>query len=91
MKFLIIWYALVIIQVFLGYGTAYRLTKTGGDNGITLFGWILVQSLASLIPGLGIYLWYKYKDLKNNSPYPGSTYPPDMEEYSDSDDVDRDN
>ena len=82
MKFVIIWYVMVAIQMFLGYGTAYRLTKTGGDNGITLFGWIMVQGLAALVPGLGIYLWYKYKDLNNNSPY-SSVYPPDMEEYSD--------
>ena len=44
-------------------GTAYRLTKNGGDNGVSLFGWMLVMGLASLIPGLGIYLWVKYKDI----------------------------
>lgn len=50
-------------QAFMAYGTAYRLTKRGGDNGIALFGWWFVIGLASAVPGLGIYLWYKYKDI----------------------------
>jgi hypothetical protein len=58
----IIWQILYAIQLFLSYGTAYRLTKNGGDNGVSLFGWLFVLSLASAIPGLGIYLWDKYKD-----------------------------
>jgi len=56
------WNALFIVQVFLGYGTAYRLTKRGGDSGVALFGWLLVMVLASLVPGLGIWLYVKYKD-----------------------------
>ena len=63
--FAFLWWALTIVQTFMGYGTAYRLTKTGGDNGIALFGWMFVMSLAAIIPGLGIYLWYKYKDEGN--------------------------
>ena len=58
----ILWQIVNAIQLFLSYGTAYRLTKNGGDNGVSLFGWMLVMGLASLIPGLGIYLWVKYKD-----------------------------
>ncbi len=49
-----LWYAITI--------TAYRLTKKGGDNGAALLGWLIVLGLASLIPGLGIYLWNKYRD-----------------------------
>ena len=60
----IAWYGIVIVQNFLGYGTAYRRTKYGGDNGISLFGWIFVYSLAAFIPGLGIYLWRKSKELE---------------------------
>ena len=56
------WNVLTLVQVILGYGTAYRLTKGGGDNGVSLFGWMIVMSLASAVPGLGIYLWNKYKD-----------------------------
>ena len=58
----IIWYIIVAVQLFMAYGTAYRLTKQGGDNGAALFGWFFIIDLASLIPGLGIYLWRKYKD-----------------------------
>ncbi|MDR0273247.1 MAG: hypothetical protein LBI27_08035 [Clostridiales bacterium] len=58
----IVWYFITIIQMFFSYGTAYRLTKNGGDNGIALFGWMFVLSLASMIPFLGIYLWFKYRD-----------------------------
>lgn len=45
------------IQIFLGYGTAYRYTKRGGDTGIALCGWLILFTLAALIPGLGIYFW----------------------------------
>ncbi len=61
---LIVWYAFTIIQEFLAYGTAYRQTKAGGDNGIALFGWLLLFILASVVPGLGIYLWRKSKELE---------------------------
>jgi hypothetical protein len=53
---------LFYVQTVLGYGTAYRYTKRGGDNGVALFGWMIVFSLAAIIPGLGIYLWSKSKD-----------------------------
>ena len=59
---LLVWYVVVIVQTFFGYGTAYRWTKNGGDNGAALFGWMIVTSLAALIPGLGIYLWNKSKE-----------------------------
>ena len=61
MFFRIIWYIVTGIQGILSYGTAYRLTKRGSDNGVALWGWLFVLSLASLIPGLGFYLWYKYR------------------------------
>jgi len=48
--------------MFLGYGTAYRLTKQGGDNGVSLYGWMIVTGLAAAVPGLGIYLWKKYRN-----------------------------
>ncbi|MCL2444201.1 MAG: hypothetical protein FWD13_12170 [Treponema sp.] len=54
---LIGWYVIFFIQTFMSYGTAYRWTKRGGDNGIALFGWFIVLGFASLIPGLGIALW----------------------------------
>lgn len=57
----LIWYLIAIVQVVLGYGTAYRAAKENGDNGVSLFGWLIVYGLAALIPGLGIYLWLKSK------------------------------
>jgi len=56
------WNVLIIVQSFLGIGTAYRLTKANGDDGVSLFGWQLLMGLAAIVPGLGIYLWNKYKD-----------------------------
>jgi len=57
-----LWIICTFVQTFMAYGTAYRFTKRGGDNGIALFGWMIVFSLAAMIPGLGIWLWVKYKD-----------------------------
>jgi hypothetical protein len=57
-----LWYAVTVTQELFAYGTAYRLTKKGGNNGVALFGWFLALSIASLIPGLGIYLWFRYRD-----------------------------
>lgn len=57
-----LWWICIIVQYYLGLGTAYRLTKAGGDNGVALFGWLFVMNLVSFIPGLGIYLWYKNRD-----------------------------
>ena len=58
----IVWYLITIIQLFFGYGTAYRLTKRGGDNGIALFGWFIVMGFVSVVPGLGFYMWSKYRN-----------------------------
>ena len=55
------WYVLWIVQMFLGYGTAYRKTKANGDNGVSLFGWIIVYMLAAIVPWLGVHLWKKSK------------------------------
>jgi len=63
MFLLILWQIAVAVQVTLSYGTAYRLTKNGGDNGVALYGWFFLLGLASLIPGLGLYFWSKYRDL----------------------------
>lgn len=58
----VLWQIISVVQCFLSYGTAYRLTKNGGDNGVSLFGWFIILNLASMVPGLGIYLWFKYRD-----------------------------
>ena len=55
----VIWYLISVVQMFMAYGTAYRKTRAGGDNGAALFGWLFVYNLAAIIPGLGIYLWNK--------------------------------
>ncbi|MDR2736531.1 MAG: hypothetical protein LBB49_03095 [Gracilibacteraceae bacterium] len=58
---LVLWYIIYFVQTFLMYGTAYRLTKRGGDNGVALFGWLFLLSLVAMIPGLGIYLWFRFR------------------------------
>lgn len=60
----VVWAVISYVQEILAYGTAYRYTKRGGDNGVALFGWMLAFGLAALIPGLGFYLWHKSKDLR---------------------------
>ncbi|MDR1083089.1 MAG: zinc ribbon domain-containing protein [Coriobacteriales bacterium] len=62
----VVWYVITYVQMFLSYGTAYRWAKGGGDNGLSLFGWMLVFGLASCIPGLGLYLWFKYRYLNSS-------------------------
>ena len=59
---LFLWYLCILVQSLLGLGTAYRLTKGGGDNGIALWGWIFLMNLAALIPGLGFVIWNAYRD-----------------------------
>jgi len=61
----LLWYVCVFVQSLLGLGTAYRLTKNGGDNGVALWGWLFLMNLVALIPGLGFYLWHKYRDADN--------------------------
>lgn len=59
---LVLWYITVILQGLFGYGTAYRLTRDGGDNGVALFGWLILMSIVALIPGLGFYIWHTNRD-----------------------------
>ena len=56
-----VWFAICFIQLLFSYGTAYRKTKANGDNGVSLFGWLIAYGFAALIPGLGIYLWSRSK------------------------------
>ncbi|HJG36675.1 zinc ribbon domain-containing protein [Enorma phocaeensis] len=56
-----LWGACYWAQLFFGFGTAYRYAKRGGDNGVALFGWLLVFGCAAAVPGLGIYFWSKEK------------------------------
>ena len=53
----------MIYQCLLGYGTAYRLTKEGSDNGVGLFLWIFAMTLVAIVPGLGFFIWNKYKNI----------------------------
>ncbi len=65
---LFVWYVIIIVQSFMAYGTAYRYTKKGGDNGVSLFGWFFIFGLAAIIPGLGYYLWAASKDSSKTQP-----------------------
>lgn len=58
----IVWYIFIIVQEFLAIGTAYRKTKANGDNGVSLYGWMIVYGLAAVIPYLGVHLWKKSKE-----------------------------
>jgi len=60
---LYIYVAIVAVQEIFSLGTALRLTKYEGGDGIDLWKWRFKLGFASLIPGVGIYLWYKYRDL----------------------------
>jgi len=66
---LVIWWITWLLQMFFAYGTAYRLTRDGGDNGMALFGWMILMNLAAVIPGLGIYLWVKNRDGNDSTPH----------------------
>jgi len=57
-----LWYGVFLVQVLMSYGTVYRLTKRGGDNGVALYGWLLALLLASIIPGLAVQLWFRYRE-----------------------------
>lgn len=59
---LLAYYICTIVQMYLAYGTAYRKTKQNGDNGVSLFGWMIVYQLAAWVPFLGYYLWKKSKE-----------------------------
>jgi len=68
MNFIVfLWSICTVVQTYLGFGTAYRLTKAGGDNGVSLFGWMIVTNLVAMVPGLGIWMWFKYRDGTNHS------------------------
>ena len=67
---MIVYYILYTVQVLMAYGTAYRKTKAGGDNGAALFGWMIVYMLAAALPGLGIGLWWKNRDLDSTACVP---------------------
>lgn len=56
---LLLWGVLFTVQLFLGYGTAYRLAKRKGDNGVSLCAWMALLGFAAMVPGLGFYLWKK--------------------------------
>ncbi|MCL1890917.1 MAG: hypothetical protein FWG00_02665 [Coriobacteriia bacterium] len=71
-----VWMGIIYVQLFLSYGTAYRLTKRGMDNGVALFGWFLLLGLAALVPGLGIYLWYRYREKQQGTQELEPTYLP---------------
>jgi hypothetical protein len=62
----IVWWVMLMVQSYLSYGTAYRWAKGGGDNGLALVGWLFVFTAASLIPGFGLYLWFKYRYLNTS-------------------------
>jgi len=70
---ILIWYVIVVVQCFLNYGTAYRFTKSSGGSGVDLYGWNKILGLASLVPGLGVYFWFKGKELEEDDDYSSHT------------------
>lgn len=56
----IVWAIIYILQLFLAFGTAYRCTKNGNDNGVGLFIYLLGFSFAALVPGLGLHYYIKH-------------------------------
>jgi len=72
--FLVLWYICTFVQTLLGFGSAYRFTKNGGDNGVILFLMLLVMCLVALIPGLGFYIWGKSLESEDDSGNYNSNY-----------------
>lgn len=56
----LIWFVFFVIQLFLAFGTAYRCTKRGNDNGVGLFIYLIGYFFAALIQGLGLYYYIRY-------------------------------
>ena len=56
----IVWAIIFVLQVFLAFGTAYRCTKNGNDNGVGLFIYLLGFIFAAIIPGLGLHYYIKH-------------------------------
>lgn len=56
----LIWFVFFVVQLFLAFGTAYRCTKRGNDNGVGLFIYLIGYSFAALIPGLGLHYYIRY-------------------------------
>ena len=71
---ILLWYVCTFVQSLLGIGTAYRLTKGGGDNGVSLWGWLLLMNLAALVPGLGFALWNANRDDTPSPTHYNSSY-----------------
>jgi len=59
---LILWQIIAVVQGLMAYGTAYRKAKANGDNGVSLWGWLIVYDLAAVVPFLGYYLWKKNRE-----------------------------
>lgn len=57
---LIAWAIIYALQAFLAFGTAYRCTKYGSDNGVGLFIYLIGFGFAALIPGLGLHYYIKH-------------------------------
>ena len=57
---LIGWAIIYVLQSFLAFGTAYRCTKYGSDNGVGLFIYLIGFGFAALIPGLGLHYYIKH-------------------------------
>lgn len=55
-----IWFVFFVVQAILAYGTAYRCTKKGNDNGVGLFIYLIGFSFAALVPGLGLHYYIKH-------------------------------
>lgn len=57
---LIVWAIIYVLQSFLAFGTAYRCTKYGSDNGVGLFIYLIGFGFAALVPGLGLHYYIKH-------------------------------
>ncbi|MCL1890918.1 MAG: hypothetical protein FWG00_02675 [Coriobacteriia bacterium] len=56
------WGVIYFVQMWMSSGTAIRIAKkSGGDRIMYLACWFLME-IASIVPGLGIYLWYRYRN-----------------------------
>lgn len=67
-------YVFAIVQSFLAHGTACRKTKATGDNGVSLFSWMLLYILAALVLYMPRLRTRQTEVIKNRRSWPRTNF-----------------
>ncbi|MCL2361739.1 MAG: hypothetical protein FWC73_08010 [Defluviitaleaceae bacterium] len=57
----LVWIIITVVQFLLGHWPAFRLLRQQDNNGLSLFGWLIAMCVAAFVPGLGFFLWHRYR------------------------------